>query len=170
MRISKEFKFEMAHKLSTSYTPKCKNVHGHSYKAVVTLLSKTSSFNTEGEFVVLDFTLLKEILDPYINVLDHNFMIHEEDRARTHFVLGAKAGKYPLLVSKFNPTAEFLANLLANVTQAELENKGVRHCDVEVTIWETATACATARSGSLDVEWYRDIEDFWPDSSKEEDL
>lgn len=160
MRISKEFKFEMAHKLSSSYTCKCRNVHGHSYKAVVTLQSKTESFDMEGEFVVLDFTLLKEILDPYIKKLDHNFLIHDKDESCVHFVLGSRAGRYPLLVSRYNPTAEFLANLLANTVLEDLMERGITYCDVEVTIWETATACATAKGGALDISWSRDIDEY----------
>lgn len=160
MRISKEFKFEMAHKLSTSYTCKCQNIHGHSYRAVVTLQNKSESFDLEGEFVVLDFTLVKEILDPYIKKLDHNFLIHHLDDTCIPFVLGAKAGRYPLLVSKYNPTAEFLANLLANTLAKELTKRDIKHCDVEVTVWETATSSASAKAGSLGIDWERDIKEY----------
>lgn len=110
MLISKIFKFELAHKLSESYTKKCQHIHGHSYTLEVYI--EGENINPEG--VVLDYTYLKEIVDPYIKLLDHNFMIHKEDKVAED--LRAKASKetYPLIICKHNPTAEFLALMFVN--------------------------------------------------------
>jgi 6-pyruvoyltetrahydropterin/6-carboxytetrahydropterin synthase len=37
IRVSKEFHFEMAHAL-WNYDGPCKNIHGHSYKLIVTVI------------------------------------------------------------------------------------------------------------------------------------
>lgn len=37
MKITKQFKFELAHRLVDSYSKKCQSIHGHSYLAEVVL-------------------------------------------------------------------------------------------------------------------------------------
>lgn len=111
MVIEKEFRFEMAHKLSESYTAKCQHIHGHSYKLKVQLFGEDeSSLNDEG--VLADFTFVKEIVKPYIEKLDHNFMIHAMDKAAEALMAEAHFGRYPIIVCKYNPTAERICLML----------------------------------------------------------
>ena len=66
IRITKEFKFEMAHALH-GYDGLCKNIHGHSYKLFVTVKGKIK--NEKGntkDGMVLDFTSLKDIVKKHI--------------------------------------------------------------------------------------------------------
>ena len=59
IRITKEFKFEMAHALF-GYDGLCKNIHGHSYRLWVTIkgsILKETNHNKDG--MVLDFSILK---------------------------------------------------------------------------------------------------------------
>lgn len=135
MQITKEFKFEMAHKLSKSYTCKCQHIHGHSYRALVTLKSK--SLNDEN--VVVDFTKVKEVLNPLIETLDHNFMIHKEDKSYPELLKLAEQGHYPLIVADANPTAEFIAGVLCCALEPHFGTKGM---EVEVEVFETATSSA----------------------------
>ena len=62
IRVTKEFRFEMAHVLF-NYDGPCRNVHGHSYILYVTLAGQP--MNSPGEprnGMVIDFGDLKKIL------------------------------------------------------------------------------------------------------------
>lgn len=64
--LSREFHFDSAHYIK-GYKGKCEEVHGHTYKLVVTISGK---INTND--MVLDFSILKEIVEEnVIKVLDH---------------------------------------------------------------------------------------------------
>ncbi len=68
--ITKKFEFEAAHKLP-DHPGKCKNLHGHSYKLEVTVLS--DKLNEQG--MVMDFGDLKVIVNEHvINILDHSYL------------------------------------------------------------------------------------------------
>lgn len=137
MQISKEFKFEMAHKLSKSYTCKCQHIHGHSYRVVITLYG--SQLN--DEMVVVDFTKVKEVVKPIIDLLDHSFMIHKEDRVCGELIDAARRGDFPLIIAKKNPTAEFIAGLFYGELHEHFyfnENRLL----LEVEVFETATSSA----------------------------
>ena len=77
VRITKEFKFEMAHALH-GYDGLCKNIHGHSYKLCVTVKGevKNDSGNAK-DGMVLDFDILKSIVKPeIINKYDHSLVLN----------------------------------------------------------------------------------------------
>lgn len=139
MLVSKEFKFEMGHKLYKSYTQKCMNLHGHSYRACVSLESK----RLNDEAVVIDFTKIKEVLDPYIKKLDHSFMISKCDELTPYLLREAEMGKTRLIVTPINPTAEYIAGLiLKQVRQAFIKQFDY----IEVSVRETATSLAVVSS------------------------
>jgi 6-pyruvoyltetrahydropterin/6-carboxytetrahydropterin synthase len=73
MKIAKEFRWEMGHRLPEHFG-KCKNIHGHSYKMIVEL---SGEVNTEG--MVLDFYDLKKIVNPIVEKLDHSFLVYSGD-------------------------------------------------------------------------------------------
>ncbi len=77
VRITKEFKFEMAHALH-GYDGLCKNIHGHSYKLCVTVkgeIKKDKGNPKDG--MVLDFDVLKNIVKPeIINKYDHSLVLN----------------------------------------------------------------------------------------------
>ena len=60
IRITKKFKFEMAHALY-GYDGLCKNIHGHSYKLFVTVrgMVKNESGNTKNGMVLLSVLKLQ---------------------------------------------------------------------------------------------------------------
>ena len=77
IRITKEFKFEMAHALY-AYDGLCKNIHGHSYRLWVSVkgpvLKKT---NHKKDGMVLDFGVLKEIVKKEIvDKYDHSLVLN----------------------------------------------------------------------------------------------
>ena len=77
IRITKEFKFEMAHALH-GYDGLCKNIHGHSYRLWVTL--KGNVKDEQGhkkDGMVLDFGVLKDIIKPIIiDKFDHSLVLN----------------------------------------------------------------------------------------------
>ena len=65
IRITKEFKFEMAHALF-GYDGLCKNIHGHSYRLWVTIKGNIlKEVNHTKDGMVLDFSI------PTITLLAH---------------------------------------------------------------------------------------------------
>ncbi|EAK7296978.1 6-carboxytetrahydropterin synthase [Campylobacter upsaliensis] len=141
--ICKEFKFEMAHKLIDSYTPQCKNIHGHSYKVVIRLGSKRrDNFGFDKDFMVTDFKRLKEILQPLIDELDHSFLVCKDDPIMTRsFKETLIKENQKVNVSNFNPTAEGLAIYFTQYLASKKLSKDV---EVEaVSVFETATSEAT---------------------------
>ena len=74
MRIAKEFRWEMGHRLPF-HDGKCKNLHGHSYK-----LSVEITGDTDKNGMVMDYFDLKKVVQPIVEELDHGFMVNEEDK------------------------------------------------------------------------------------------
>ena len=103
------------------YYGKCENPHGHNYRVLVTLTGE----QLEPNGLLLDFKLLKRILQPTINYLDH-FMINDLEPFTT-----------------VNPSAENIAKYFFDrVSSQLLEMTGGRVRVKDCTIWETDTSYA----------------------------
>jgi 6-pyruvoyltetrahydropterin/6-carboxytetrahydropterin synthase len=77
IKITKEFKFEMAHAL-LGYDGPCKNIHGHSYYLYVTLTGEPIS-NPASPYngMVMDFSELKKLIKNSItDKLDHALLLN----------------------------------------------------------------------------------------------
>ncbi len=72
IRVTKEFRFEMAHVL-WNYDGPCRNVHGHSYRLFVTICGiPVNEPDNAKNGMVIDFTDLKAIVaKEIIDVFDH---------------------------------------------------------------------------------------------------
>ncbi len=119
--VTVEAGFSSGHYLR-NYHGKCENPHGHNYKVRVTLAG--NSLDETG--LLLDFKLLKNILKPTIDYLDHQMLNDIK----------------PFI--ELNPSAENLARYFFDQTNSELvriTNGRVRVKDC--TIWETDTTTAT---------------------------
>lgn len=79
IRITKIFRFEMAHALK-NYDGPCKNIHGHSYKLYVTIIGEPiKDINSPKYGMVLDFSVLKKIVKKNIvDPLDHALMLRTD--------------------------------------------------------------------------------------------
>ncbi len=77
--ITREFRFEGAHAL-TGYDGKCRHIHGHSYKLLVTITGEPSEIPGHPKSgMIMDFNDLKNIVHQYvIDPLDHSLMLREE--------------------------------------------------------------------------------------------
>lgn len=103
------------------YYGKCENPHGHNYRVLITLVGE----HLESNGLLLDFKLLKRILQPTIHYLDHN-MINDLE---------------PFTI--LNPSAENIAKYFFDRTSAQLlEMTGGRVRVKDCTIWETDTSYA----------------------------
>ena len=72
-RVSKEFHWEMSHRLPR-HAGLCKNIHGHTYRLRLDL------FGTPDECgIVVDFFDIDRIMRPIIDRLDHAFLCEKSD-------------------------------------------------------------------------------------------
>jgi 6-pyruvoyltetrahydropterin/6-carboxytetrahydropterin synthase len=104
IRLTKEFKFEMAHALK-GYDGMCRNIHGHSYELLVTItgipISDTSSTKLG---MVMDFGDLKKIVrKSIVDEFDHALVLKRESAG--DFTAGAEMFGRTILVD-YQPTSE----------------------------------------------------------------
>lgn len=93
-RIRKLVRFEMAHRLMGCYSTQCKKLHGHSY--VMEVIIEASGLNGDG--MILDFGMIKDILNNILGVVDHATLVNEKDP-----ICSMNLG---VIAVPYNPTAE----------------------------------------------------------------
>ncbi len=98
--IAKDFRWEMAHRLP-AHTGGCRNVHGHSYRLWIEL---TGEPDEQG--MVLDYFVLKSMVDPLIAEIDHAFLC---DRSDTLIVQFLESSGLKAVYVNFPTTAENIA-------------------------------------------------------------
>jgi len=74
MKVSKEFHWEMAHRLPF-HSGRCKNLHGHSYKA---LIQFEGDLDQNG--MLIDFYDIYKIVNPIIDEMDHSIICDKNDK------------------------------------------------------------------------------------------
>lgn len=126
MKIAKEFRWEMGHRLPDHFG-QCKNIHGHSYKMLVEF---------EGELdkneMIIDYYDVEKIINPIIEILDHAFMVNQEDKIVLDFLEKMNSKK---VVVNFQSTAENICLYLLNeVKKASLPENVSR---IKVRVYET---------------------------------
>ena len=126
MKVSKEFKWEMGHRLPDHFG-NCKNIHGHSYKMIV---------GFEGELnendMIIDFYDVDKIIKPLVDKLDHAFIVNEKDEDVVDFLDKIKSKK---MVVNFNSTVEKLCHfVLDEIKKFDLPRN---ISSVSVRIYET---------------------------------
>jgi len=127
--ITKEVYFCYGHRLM-NHPGKCRHLHGHSVKAAITL--EAESLNEQG--MVCDFSDIAAASAEYIEAeLDHNFLLHRDDP----LVNLLEQSNERFLALPEHPTSEYLAKLIYEF----IKSKGFPVRDV--TLWETASACAS---------------------------
>ena len=136
VRITKEFKFEMAHALH-GYDGLCKNIHGHSYKLYVTVKGEIKNDSGSAkDGMVLDFDILKSIVKPeIINKYDHSLVLNGKS---PHSEIDLSAFE-KVFYLPYQPTSENL------VTEFALKIKSKLPREIElykVALSETATSFA----------------------------
>lgn len=106
IRISKQFTFETGHALY-GYDGKCKNVHGHSYKLLVTVIGTPIEDKNHVKYgMVIDFSDLKKIVkEEIVEKFDHATVFNKNT---PHIELAKELeerGHHVILVD-YQPTSE----------------------------------------------------------------
>lgn len=128
-RVTREIHFCYGHRL-LNYQGKCRNLHGHNGKAVITL--ESDQLDPLG--MVVDFSKLKDVVGKWIdNNLDHRMILHRDDPALEFL---QKQGE-PIYVVDANPTAENIARLIYDCA------RGQGFPVTEVRLWETESCYAS---------------------------
>lgn len=107
--ITKGFDFDAAHRLP-NHDGKCQNLHGHTWRGEVTVVSEMLIEDGPGTGMVMDFGVIKGWLAPIVDELDHTLI---NDKIE-------------------NPTAEHIAAYIFKRLEKELP-RGLH----SVRIWET---------------------------------
>jgi 6-pyruvoyltetrahydropterin/6-carboxytetrahydropterin synthase len=138
IRVTKEFKFEMAHVL-WNYDGPCRNVHGHSYRLFVTLsgIPNEESGNPKNGMVI-DFTDLKSIVRKNIvSVFDHAVVVSNRyDKEKTNMFI--KMFGNTVLVD-YQPTCE---NLVSDFAERIIQRLPAGVNLHSLKLYETATSYA----------------------------
>ena len=140
IRLTKEFKFEMAHAL-LGYEGPCKNIHGHSYYLYVTVIGDvTEEKNSSQTGMVMDFTDLKNIVNSEItNRLDHALALNIDTPKE---ILDSLKSFDNLVLMPYQPTCENMLIDFADRIQKKLPPHISLFC---LKLCETVTSFA---------EWY----------------
>lgn len=141
IRITKEFKFEMAHAL-IGYDGPCRNIHGHSYELKVTLIGKPINDTSDPkQGMVMDFGDLKKIVKKQVvDVFDHALVLNKTMNPEAVETLRKHFEKIYLL--DYQPTSELMVADFAARIASSLPDKVKVY---SVLLRETGTAYA---------EWY----------------
>ncbi len=132
-RVTREIDFCYGHRL-LNYDGKCKYLHGHNGRAVITIESE----RLDERGMVLDFSDIKKIVSGWIDEqLDHRMILHRDDPA----VPSLKKLGEPLYLIDVNPTAENIAKLIYDFTKQQ------GFPIVEAKLWETPHCFATYSGG-----------------------
>lgn len=145
--VSKEYlSFSSAHFITLA-GHQCESLHGHNYRVGMIV---EGAVDPECAFVV-DFAVLKRILRPYVQAVDHKVLLPtanpkvvlrpEGERMAVHY-LGAERFVFPLtncaLLPISNTTAEMVAEYLAHRVREDLLREGLSHLDaIEVEVEES---------------------------------
>jgi len=128
-RVSKSVAFCYGHRL-LNYDGKCRHLHGHNARAVITL--ESDSLDECG--MVKDFSEVKRLVWTWLDrEIDHTMLLHEDDPI---LPLLQDAGERVTIMTE-NPTAEAIARKIFEYVAAE----GFPVTDV--TLWETETSYAS---------------------------
>jgi len=111
MKIRKQFKIEMAHRLVSAFSKDCLNWHGHSY--LIEVILNGDNLNADG--MVIDFGEVKAKLNNYIQGWDHCMMIAEFDPLKDRMVDMMEEFDMKYIIVPVNPTAENQSIILYQV-------------------------------------------------------
>ncbi len=135
MKISKEFRWEMGHRLPF-HEGLCRNIHGHSYYMVVEI---EGELNDKG--MVIDFYDLGKAVNPIIDEFDHCFLCWEGDNEVKKFL---EKSKMKTVVVNYHSTVENICNDFAARIQNKLSKvKGNKFRTLSVKLSETPNSTAS---------------------------
>ena len=130
--ITKEFRFEAAHRLLKNYTGKCTNNHGHSWLVRLHLEGQ----DLDERDMLIDFQEMK-ILKTWIDdKLDHATLLWKDDPMVEYI----HSSKQRIFITQKNPTSEHIAEVILKEAIKLFENSRIKVSCIEVN--ETCTTGA----------------------------
>jgi 6-pyruvoyltetrahydropterin/6-carboxytetrahydropterin synthase len=130
--LSKEFKFDAAHRIINNYSGKCTDFHGHCWAVVVYI----EGYELDERNMLMDFNEIK-VLREWINEnLDHSSILWEKDPMLPYL----KENSQKVFTTKLNPTSEHLAQIILEKAISLFNNSRIRVESVEVK--ESCTSSA----------------------------
>jgi 6-pyruvoyltetrahydropterin/6-carboxytetrahydropterin synthase len=134
MKISKEFRWEMGHRLPF-HEGLCKNIHGHSYYMLVEIEGET---NENG--MIIDFYDLGKAVKPIIDEFDHAFLCWERDEEVKNFL---EKHNMKRVIVNYHSTVENICNDFSGRIKNELAKvKNNKFKSLTVKISETPNSVA----------------------------
>jgi len=128
-RISTSVSFCYGHRL-INYQGKCRHLHGHNARAVITL----ESHGLDDRGMVKDFSDVKRLLWEWLDrEIDHTLLLHRDDPV---LPVLQDVGERVRAVD-CNPTAENIARMIFDFVA------DTGYPVVDVTVWETETSHAS---------------------------
>jgi 6-pyruvoyltetrahydropterin/6-carboxytetrahydropterin synthase len=128
-RVTRGIEFCYGHRL-LNYDGKCKHLHGHNGRAIITLESET----LDDRGMVIDFSDMKKVVSKWIDDnLDHRMILQHADP----IVPVLREMNEPMFLIDTNPTAENIARLIHEFAA----DHGFPI--VKTELWETPNCFAT---------------------------
>lgn len=136
LRLTKEFRLEMAHAL-WNYKGKCKNIHGHSYKLQVTVIGEINNSPTSNDYgMVIDFRKINKLIEKnLVEKYDHSLILNKKYKSKGSVISKQMLEKCYFV--DFQPTCENLILFFVDIIKKILP-KGITLYSVK--LWETATS------------------------------
>lgn len=137
MKVSKSIRWEMAHRLTSKEAGKCSNIHGHSYRAEVTVSGPVDPQTG----MVMNFSRFTELRDWINRDFDHILMLSTSDP-----LVKVLVDRQVVRCVVGEPTAENIARTLYTMA-TNLFCEGNKPLDEDVRVhsvkvWETDTCVA----------------------------
>ncbi|MGQ1785525.1 MULTISPECIES: 6-pyruvoyl trahydropterin synthase family protein [unclassified Saccharicrinis] len=141
IRLTKEFRFEMAHAL-LNYNGLCKHFHGHSYILRVTVIGEPNADKKDPKYgMVMDFGQLKQIVnEEVVDRLDHALVLNKDSEHQALLSLPELGER--VILTDYQPTCENMLIEMAERIKSRLPQEAVLH---SLRLNETANSFA---------EWY----------------
>ncbi|GAB4462804.1 MAG: 6-carboxytetrahydropterin synthase [Bacteroidales bacterium] len=138
VRVTKEFRFEMAHAL-WNYDGLCKNIHGHSYIMQVTVIGEPNpDVNSTKYGMVIDFGDLKKIVnESIVNRMDHSLVISEKSNHDSLLKTEQMFDRHH--ITSYQPTCENMVVEFAKIISDLLPENVMLY---SIKLWETANSFA----------------------------
>lgn len=156
LTCTRRLQFCMGHRV-WKHESKCANLHGHNYVILLTARMRTTQasvdqllnykYQLDDIGRVVDFSVLKQKFEPWIDKhWDHGFIYYELDR-QTHSILNSEpAITHKRWKAPFNPTAEEIAHwVLYTLGPQLLADTDVELCSVK--LYETENCYALVELG-----------------------
>jgi len=110
--------FSAAHNL-VDYNGACENCHGHNWRVQLTVVKDELGYDG----MVMDFTVAQEILNRFVDKLDHKYLNELK------------------FFEDINPTSERVAYLIYENILEKIERDGLKITEIEVWENEDSSAC-----------------------------